>query len=53
MDCAARHGFFYCCASYSLTRGGSNYLRSVYGDSDFGPLEDFVEDYEYTCEIDP
>ena len=26
MDCAAKHGFFYCCAKYALTNHGRNYL---------------------------
>lgn len=53
MDCAARHGFFYCCAKYSLTSHGRNYLEDVYGDDDMDKINDFVDDYEYTCEIDP
>ena len=38
LDGANKHGFFYCCAKYSLTSHGRAYLLDVYGDSDMGKL---------------
>jgi len=54
-DCAAKHGFFYCCARYSLTDRGHAYFSSLYGynTEETRHIEHFVSDYEYTCEIDP
>jgi hypothetical protein len=54
-DCAAKHGFFYCCARYSLTDLGHAYFSSLYGyDShETQYIEHWVSNYEYTCEIDP
>lgn len=53
LDCASKHGFFYCCAKYSLTSHGRAYLLDVYGDKDMGEIQKFVDDYEYTCDLDP
>lgn len=53
LDCAGKHGFFYCCAKYSLTSHGRKYLRDVYGGEDMNEIDKFVDEYEYTCEVDP
>lgn len=55
LDCAAKHGFFYCCAKYELTDYGQGYFQELYGKDSYEHeyINKWVNQYEYTCEIDP